>query len=238
MSFSLKGKVRKGGRCLWNLNGLNGISTHSCLEIYLTSVVWTCHTFENNFGMKHKFAKYYLEENCRCPMNTYPWNIFHMVLLLEIFHENCQAVFTASGMNGKGFYPLSLFYKKNPYALFPQNLFFNFSILYVSVNSNKYCFFYSVKYVHCLKVFFSFVSGGPGIFTQHRFFNYLLYWCLTVSTFSNNGIYHVLHVLCAKICLSFSVCFTIIITCLKMCISVIIYHNLTLSFTGDPKLHN
>ena len=27
--------------------------THSCLEIYLTSIVWTSHTFENNFGMKH-----------------------------------------------------------------------------------------------------------------------------------------------------------------------------------------
>ena len=38
--------------------------TLSCLEIYATSVVWTCHTFENNFGMKHKFAKY-LKESCR-----------------------------------------------------------------------------------------------------------------------------------------------------------------------------
>ena len=33
-------------------------------EIYLTSVVWTCHTFENNFRIKHKFAKY-LKESCR-----------------------------------------------------------------------------------------------------------------------------------------------------------------------------
>ena len=30
--------------------------THSCLGIYVASVVWTCHTLENNFGMKHKFA--------------------------------------------------------------------------------------------------------------------------------------------------------------------------------------
>ena len=32
--------------------------TRSCLEMNLTSVVWTYHTFENNFGLKHKFAKY------------------------------------------------------------------------------------------------------------------------------------------------------------------------------------
>ena len=32
--------------------------------IYLTCVVWTCHTLENNFGMKHEFAKY-LKESCR-----------------------------------------------------------------------------------------------------------------------------------------------------------------------------
>ena len=38
--------------------------THLCLEIYLTSVVRTCHTYENNFGTKHKLAKY-LKESCR-----------------------------------------------------------------------------------------------------------------------------------------------------------------------------
>ena len=32
--------------------------------MYLTSVDWTCHTFENNFRMKYKFAKY-LKESCR-----------------------------------------------------------------------------------------------------------------------------------------------------------------------------
>ena len=32
--------------------------TLSCPEIDLASVVWTCHTFENNFGTKHKFSKY------------------------------------------------------------------------------------------------------------------------------------------------------------------------------------
>ena len=28
-------------------------SNQSCLEIYLKIVVWTFHTFENNFGIKH-----------------------------------------------------------------------------------------------------------------------------------------------------------------------------------------
>ena len=40
------------------------ILTHSCLKIFLMSVVWTCHTFENNFGMKHEFTNY-LKESCR-----------------------------------------------------------------------------------------------------------------------------------------------------------------------------
>ena len=38
--------------------------THSCLEIYLISVVWTGNTFENNIGMKLILAKY-LKESCR-----------------------------------------------------------------------------------------------------------------------------------------------------------------------------
>ena len=37
---------------------------HSCLQIYLTSVVRNCHTFESNFGMKLKFTNY-LNETCR-----------------------------------------------------------------------------------------------------------------------------------------------------------------------------
>ena len=35
-----------------------GFSTHSCLEINSTNVVWTDHTFEYTFGMKQKFQKY------------------------------------------------------------------------------------------------------------------------------------------------------------------------------------
>ena len=38
--------------------------THSCLEIYLTSGVWTYQTSENNLGIKHKFKKI-LKKSCR-----------------------------------------------------------------------------------------------------------------------------------------------------------------------------
>ena len=40
---------------------LEGVK-HPCLEVYLTSVVWASHTFENNFRMKQKFAKYVIGE--------------------------------------------------------------------------------------------------------------------------------------------------------------------------------
>ena len=39
-------------------------STHRRLKIYMLSVVWTSHTFGDDFGMKHKFRKY-LKERCR-----------------------------------------------------------------------------------------------------------------------------------------------------------------------------
>ena len=42
----------------------NFLFTHSCLEFYLMSVIWTCHNLEYNFGMKHKFTDY-LNESCR-----------------------------------------------------------------------------------------------------------------------------------------------------------------------------
>ena len=38
--------------------------TPSLSDISLTSVVRTCHTYENNFGMRYKFAKY-LKESWR-----------------------------------------------------------------------------------------------------------------------------------------------------------------------------
>ena len=37
--------------------------THSCLDISLTTVVWTLDTYENNFGINHKFAKHF-KESC------------------------------------------------------------------------------------------------------------------------------------------------------------------------------
>ena len=38
--------------------------THLCLKNFLMSVIWTCHIFEYNFGMKHEFTNY-LKESCR-----------------------------------------------------------------------------------------------------------------------------------------------------------------------------
>ena len=32
--------------------------THSCLDIFLTSVVWTYDIFESNFEINHNFDKY------------------------------------------------------------------------------------------------------------------------------------------------------------------------------------
>ena len=42
--------------------------THSCLEIYLTSVIRTSQSFGNYFWMKHQFANY-LKEICRLSFN-------------------------------------------------------------------------------------------------------------------------------------------------------------------------
>ena len=59
--------------------------THSCLEISLTCVVWTCHIFENNFGMKHKFLKY-LKEICILSIDEqFSFNYFlNIALTIEI----------------------------------------------------------------------------------------------------------------------------------------------------------
>ena len=72
--------------------------THSCRQIYLTSDVWTCHTFENNFGMKHKFAKYF--KRCKFLMKFFISKIFQKLLLLEKYHKDFQTVSAATGMNG------------------------------------------------------------------------------------------------------------------------------------------
>ena len=72
--------------------------THSCLEIYLTSVVWTRHTFENNFGMKHQFAKY-LKESCRVLMNNSLSNIFEILCFFERYHLASLAATSKNGLN-------------------------------------------------------------------------------------------------------------------------------------------
>ena len=64
---------------LWTIvaSALEGL-THSCLEIFGMSVVWTCHTFENNFGMKHDSPEYLNE---RCKKNS------HEQLSMKIFSK-------------------------------------------------------------------------------------------------------------------------------------------------------
>ena len=46
------------------------VNIYSCVEISLTSVVWTCHTFKHNLEVGHKFAKY-LKERCRQSSEEY-----------------------------------------------------------------------------------------------------------------------------------------------------------------------
>ena len=55
------------GTSCWSMVFAAVMLSHSCLEI-LTSVVWNCHTFGNNFGLKHLFANY-LKESCRSRIN-------------------------------------------------------------------------------------------------------------------------------------------------------------------------
>ena len=46
--------------------------TLSCLEIFLTKVVWTRVNFENNFSINHNFTKY-LKENCELDFLKVPF---------------------------------------------------------------------------------------------------------------------------------------------------------------------
>ena len=68
--------------------------TDSSLEIYMTSVCWTYHTFYNNFGMKHTFAKY-LKGCCRMSSDEK----FSFKYLIERYHQNCQSILAAVSMN-------------------------------------------------------------------------------------------------------------------------------------------
>ena len=38
--------------------------THLYMEVSITTIFWTNHTFENNFGMKQNFTTY-LKKSCR-----------------------------------------------------------------------------------------------------------------------------------------------------------------------------
>ena len=92
--------------CTIDMNRLSGCVhgsctySHSCLEIYLTSVVWTYHTFENNFRMEHEITKC-LRESCRWSSDEqFSSKIFWILLLLERYRQNCQTVLAVTGMNG------------------------------------------------------------------------------------------------------------------------------------------
>ena len=78
------------------------ITLYSCLEIYLTSVVWTCHTFENNFGTNPKFPNYF-KESCRYSSNEQlSFRYFvNIALVRERYYQNSPAVLTASFCTGQ-----------------------------------------------------------------------------------------------------------------------------------------
>ena len=61
VASALKGLSQLGGLAI---KEINQASAHCHLDLFLTFVVWTCHSFENYFVMKHKFSKY-LKEGCR-----------------------------------------------------------------------------------------------------------------------------------------------------------------------------
>ena len=63
-------------------------STHSCLEIYLTNVVWTCHTFEDNFGRSINSQNIWRRVVDGLQMNTSTSNIFWILLLLKRYKQN------------------------------------------------------------------------------------------------------------------------------------------------------
>ena len=61
-------------------------------------VVCTCHTFNNNFGMKHKFEKY-LKEGCsKSSDEQFASDIFEIYCFC--YNQNSQAVLVVTGING------------------------------------------------------------------------------------------------------------------------------------------
>ena len=75
---------------------------HSCLEIYLTSTVCSCHTFENNFEKNHELA-HYLKKNWRSSsVELFSFKYFLNSVLVREISPNRQAVFAAVSINGLG----------------------------------------------------------------------------------------------------------------------------------------
>ena len=71
-------------------------------EDYLTAnllVVWTCQTFENNFGMKYKFAKY-LKETCRYKSDEqFSYKYFLNIAFIKEIFPKLSGGLAAAGMN-------------------------------------------------------------------------------------------------------------------------------------------
>ena len=63
---------------------------HSCLIISFTSVVSICDTYENNFGIKYKFAKH--------SDGHLSFKFFQKRFLYERDRQNSQVVLGAKGM--------------------------------------------------------------------------------------------------------------------------------------------
>ena len=77
--------------------GANGL-TNYCLLI-LTSVVWTFHTFESNFGICHKFT-YYLKETFELGFDQhFSFKYYVKIALVREISPKLSGVFGATGMN-------------------------------------------------------------------------------------------------------------------------------------------
>ena len=73
--------------------------SHSCLDVYLTKVVSTINTFENNIRINHEFAKY-SKENCWFNHDQYfSLKYFWELFFLKRYHQNNQAGLGAASMN-------------------------------------------------------------------------------------------------------------------------------------------
>ena len=75
--------------------------THSCPEISLTSIVWTCDTVDNKFGIGHTTAKYLKESYRRCSEEHLSFKYFLKTpFFREIEHQKSKGDLAASDING------------------------------------------------------------------------------------------------------------------------------------------